>query len=337
MSKCDLRVELQNNGPIRAGDTIHGVLHADVDSPVRCDGLTVSLGWRTHGRGNTDRGTVDSAQLFAGQWAVGQHRYPFSFSLPYGPLTYRGELVNIDWQVKARADIPWAFDPKAEADFVVERGSTPQHIQPMPAGAARMLQMAPVMQGVIKSIFGLFLSFFGLPFAGAGLMATLDGVWFAALFIVIGLGVSGFGLFMMVKAVRELLLTRRFETLEIKAANTHLLPGEETEVTVTLGVRSAVDIEVVELALLRRERAVSGSGTNTTTHTRNDEFQREHLLDRLHLRPGQPTQRVARLRIPAEAEPSFSAGSNSVLWMVALEVTVPGWPTLTREVPLQVR
>ncbi|MCP4500914.1 MAG: hypothetical protein GY822_13215 [Deltaproteobacteria bacterium] len=41
-----------------------------------------------------------------------------------GPLTYRGELLNVDWFLKARADIPWALDPKAELVFVVQRAES---------------------------------------------------------------------------------------------------------------------------------------------------------------------------------------------------------------------
>lgn len=335
MSKCELRVELEAAGPVVAGTEVAGVLHAHVSEPVRCNGLTVQLRWFTHGAGNRASATVDPIRLFAGQWQVGRHAYPFRLSVPNRPLTTRGELVNLDWEVMARADVPWAFDPKASADFVVERGP-PAPAAPLPAGAARMLKAGAALSVVLPLVFGLMMTGVGGVFAAVGVSVVLSGQVLGALFALVGLAVLGGGVAVLLRGLRKAALARRFETRMLSLVASSLLPGGETEATVTLAARKPVDVEAVEVVLLRRESATSGSGTDQSTEHHDEEAQRETVADRLYLKAGDAFEERVTLRVPAEAAPSLTVSSNQVAWVAVLEVTVQGQGTLTREVPLQV-
>ncbi len=124
MSKCKLSIRLEDQGRVHLpGDALRGELVVEVNGPCDCRALSLWVGWRTHGKGNRVEGRVEDLSLLLEELMRGvSHRHPFEFRLPAGPVTYHGKLLNVDWHVGARADIPWAIDPKAEADFVLGTG-----------------------------------------------------------------------------------------------------------------------------------------------------------------------------------------------------------------------
>ncbi len=124
MSKCDLTIELdQSTDVFHPGDEISGHVVVRTDQDVRCDGLDVELNWRTHGRGSVASGDAQTIRLFEGEWAdLTNLRYSFQFTVPGGPVTYHGHYLNVAWTVRAHADIPWKFDPKAEVEFALTSG-----------------------------------------------------------------------------------------------------------------------------------------------------------------------------------------------------------------------
>lgn len=127
MSKCDLTIVLdRENRRYAGGDRITGVLRVQVNAACTCKALSISLGWRTHGKGNRDIGTPADLVLFEGEWQPGKtHEYDFEFLVPDGPATYHGRVLNLDWYLNARADIPWAIDPKAEEEVLLVPGPEP--------------------------------------------------------------------------------------------------------------------------------------------------------------------------------------------------------------------
>ena len=124
MSKCHIWIEIDDPDRVyHPGDTVGARVHVDVDEDVTCDGLEVTRQWSTHGRGNAEAGDTRFKRLFSGEWKAGTtHSYRVEFVIPNGPYSYHGHYLNVDWYVRARADIPWAFDPKAEADFFGSAG-----------------------------------------------------------------------------------------------------------------------------------------------------------------------------------------------------------------------
>ncbi len=70
MAKCDLSIELDDPQAAHpGGGTISGVVRVRVDADVKCKGLEVHSGWRTHGRGNVASEQVGSVILFSGEWS----------------------------------------------------------------------------------------------------------------------------------------------------------------------------------------------------------------------------------------------------------------------------
>ena len=104
MAKCDLSIELDEpNRVYRGGEKVEGTVHVKVDSAVKCSGLVLSTGWKTHGRGNVTTGDVHDTTVFSGQWTEGA-KYEYRFSLPAGdwPPTYHGRFLSIDHYVEAK-------------------------------------------------------------------------------------------------------------------------------------------------------------------------------------------------------------------------------------------
>lgn len=124
MARCDLTIELDQPREVHhPGDEVAGHVVVQTDGGVRCDGLIVELLWSTHGRGSTSSGDAESLELFQGEWTGSTSmRYPFRFTLPAGPVTYHGHYLNVGWFIRARADIPWKIDPKAETEIVLASG-----------------------------------------------------------------------------------------------------------------------------------------------------------------------------------------------------------------------
>ena len=122
MPRCELSIHLEReDARFRPGEVIAGHVEARVDAVCRCDALTVTFGWQTSGKGKVEAHEEPPARIFKGEWSEGEvARHPFSFTAPPGPLTYRGHIVRIGWSLRARADIPWAVDPKAEVEVILE-------------------------------------------------------------------------------------------------------------------------------------------------------------------------------------------------------------------------
>jgi len=125
MPNCELSIVLDEaNNDNFGGDFISGHVQVSVDKDVRCDGLSVGLLWRTHGHGDPHDVIEAESLLFQGAWQVGMpHAYSFTFTLPGGPLTHQGRLVNVSWFIVAKAALPEMDGPKVEREFALVKGS----------------------------------------------------------------------------------------------------------------------------------------------------------------------------------------------------------------------
>src|SRR5690554_6767376 len=177
MAKCAINIELESSSArYTPGQVIRGVVTVAVDSDVKCNGLSVDLVWRTHGRGNRCSQIATGLILFEGQWTAGQEiSYPFELTLPNGPMSYHGHYLNVDWYVLARADIPWAIDPKAEQEILLEPGA---QFEPMTYigvvdGADDISDKRQANNGVPSK----FVILFSLPFMFAGLGVLAFGLF----------------------------------------------------------------------------------------------------------------------------------------------------------------
>ena len=88
------------------------------------DGASLSVHWKTRGRGVGDNGEAWSRKEAIPEGgrvveAVQTMSWPFRCQLPESPWSYTGKYVSIVWEVSVTLDVPWARDPKAARTFIL--------------------------------------------------------------------------------------------------------------------------------------------------------------------------------------------------------------------------
>jgi hypothetical protein len=317
----------------------------DLDAPVQCRRLSVTLNWRTHGKGNSDEGKGEKVALFEGEWTAGEHRYPFRFMAPSAPATHHGQLVNVDHYVVARADIPWASDPKAEADILIEGGDAADFTGSprktvSPADVQKAMGVVPnvaigcggVVALICLVIMGIALGASVRRGSGViGILLDVLGTIPAPLFLVAGLFGVGWGVMRKMRAARLGEPEVSVEPLEPRI-------GGMVSVEVVINPRTDVALEDVSFDLVCTETATTGSGTNETRH-HHELVRAGQVMDGggTTLPAGQAVHRKGRLAIPAGSPVSFSSANNRVAWIVQARVRVSGWPAWSIDVPVTVK
>ena len=87
---------------------------ATADQALKCRGVRCRAFWETSGRGDPDGATAFEASGPGAEIHPGMPlSAAFAFRIPVeGPVTYHGELVNIDWGVRVWLDLAWERDPE---------------------------------------------------------------------------------------------------------------------------------------------------------------------------------------------------------------------------------
>lgn len=334
MAKCDLEIVFEEpDRTYQPGDTIRGFVGVTVNQDCRCRGLTLTRQWKAHGRGNTKRGAKERQHLFEGEWEAGdQHVHPFEFQVPAGPLTYHGHYLNVDWVLSARADIPWAFDPKAEEDVVVVRGDYTGDLDHGPrfsagaAGSQGDVKWSRVIFGAVFAGFAAFFLFASTCTMGLGGLA--EGGWGALSmtpFLLMPLLFMGVGGWMIYGGIRNSLARRRLGDVKVDVQPTAVRSGDEVQVEVAFTPKTTVRANEIRTELSGQEVVVSGSGTNKTTHRHTVASQPAQLAEALEVEAGEPVHLVTTLRVPPDAGPSFRASDNRLDWKVEVHIDVAGW------------
>ena len=114
-----MEIRIRDGDDLRLGDTVAGEISWRPEEETRVKGLRVELLWRTEGRGDSDDAVVARFDGDIGETVgVTGITVPFSLTLPReGPMSYDGQIIRILWTVRARADIPWGIDVKAERNI----------------------------------------------------------------------------------------------------------------------------------------------------------------------------------------------------------------------------
>lgn len=345
MPGCDLQIVFDRADRTYAPDEpIKGSVKVSVNAACAYNKLTLQTLWRTHGSGNIDSGEAERVVLdTAGSWSAGDVKsYPFTFPAPKSPYTYRGQYVNVDWYVMAQADIAWAFDPKAEEEFLlVAKSDAPlaSHVetsrQADSAGASPSTLGNKVMF-VVSAVFLLI----GLGVLTGGLMSAfigeqdgwLDGIGFllfGSVFACVGGAVLYF-------ALRNRLAERLLGDIQTEIPSHRLRRGGKVNCKINFVAKAALDLDKITAALTGEEKAVSGSGTRRTTYsvTLHEEVQTELYGQRISA--GTAVEKKFLLTLPPDAAPSFTASDNSITWTLTLHIYINYAPDWQESFPLTV-
>lgn len=318
MSKCDLRIRFdREDANYGAGELVTGKVLVDVDAKVRCKALTITPTWRTHGKGNVVSGKRDVQILFEGEWSAGtQVAYPFEFRIPDGPFSYHGKLFNLDWYLEARADIPWAIDPKAKSQFFLAgaQGRTfdmrraPKFGKPTGRPLKTYLQFAASGIAVAASIYH-FLEFRVL---------LRDPVFQLAMAAVLIYGAY--------RVVHQLLSRVALSRLDVA-----LERRSSDKLRVEVRYANRIAHHSLTTALVIEETVISGHGTHQQTLTECT----ARIYD--HDTTNRDGVQIVNLELPNPDDVGWPVEleDNELHWFVEVNFDIPNWPDVVRRIPLE--
>lgn len=341
MSSCDLELALDRpDRRYKVGETITGMVGVKVNADCTCNGLTVTLQWRTHGKGNRATGTAIGGVVYKGPWKAGErHVHPFEFKLPRGPVTYHGHDLNVDWYVTATADLPWALDPRAEVDLVASPDGAPEpyDLGPKFAESQRLaIDTLPVVRIVTTIVAGAFMAVGGslaFTIAAEAIRAAANGdaatqLLAAVPFAVIPTAFAGFGAWQIYKIWSNVLAERALGPVRLEPTAARLLPGQPLNVALAFTPRRDLAIDAIRATFTGTEMVSSGSGTNRSSYTHIVHEQVIDLPVPPNVRANNEVSSGGQFTVPGTAAPSFAATDNELRWAVKVDVSVrsaPDW------------
>jgi hypothetical protein len=106
-SRCQLRIVLDEpSGTYAPGALITGHVEVRVLKRTLCLRLAIRNTWLAYGPGAKDEGVHEELFLFRGKWAPGEVLlYPFRLEAPNAPFTYKGNVLDVNWFLRAQADL----------------------------------------------------------------------------------------------------------------------------------------------------------------------------------------------------------------------------------------
>jgi hypothetical protein len=333
MAKADLEIRINKpDTTFYPGDTLEGEVIVYRTSDQKKGTLRLQRFWKTHGRGNTAKGGESEVVLKTAQVGPGdQEIYPFTMRVPNGPFTYHGELLNVDWYLKAQLDVPWAIDPKTQLSFGVQPGPEPP---PAPAelkdkvDAQRGSKLATTPLVLVGAVFALA---GGVIMAGAMMDsdAPIFAVMFPGVFVLVGLALVS-------AALRNKMAAKKLGQVNLSVLPLEVGPGQEVACHLHFVPKKAVSLNHITLFLTCQEVVVSGSGTNRTTHRNELHRQEKKLISGRDLKRGMPFDQDATFTLPERGPLSFAGSDNDLIWQVKCEIDIDKWPDWNKAIPFVV-
>jgi hypothetical protein len=315
MSKCDLAIVFdRTDRRFRGGEEVTGTAHVQVRDDCPCNRILLEHFWQTHGRGNRATGPKQTTVLDRGPLQAGQSlSYPFRFTAPNGPPTYHGRYLNIDHYVHLRVDVPWAIDPKLKEEYLLV------------PGGGRYGNVPRGRLGVKQGVLGL-----GVPIGAA---MVLGGFFF----LPCGIVLIGVGLVVLFFALRKSIAEKKIGKVRLSWGSSTVAPGSRLPLRLAFTPNQSARLNRITAKLVGKERCVSGSGTNRTTHTHKFHERTFMLASECEMNAGRPIRVDGAVPIPETAAYSFHASDNDVLWELEIRIDIPFWPDWIEKGPVIVR
>lgn len=324
MAKCNLLVVLDE--PQRVyypGEEITGHVQVETDGECKCKSLDVVFEASTSGKGNRATVTLEKSQEFVGTWiGQAQHRYPFSFRVPDDARPYHGTLLTVSYQIHARADIPWAIDPK---DNVSVNIAYPVDTT-MDYGWDEEKVKANASPGCFYAVLAVFLFSVAVLVFG---MSEEPGILAPTLMFSIFTGIVAIFL------GRGWMATKRLGSVELGfqmgTGGGYRVAEDKDAFFVLVKLDSDTSVTAITSQLKVMERVVRGSGSNRRTYT-HPLFESDVTLEK-----AQDGLFRGRVILPEEGAcpPSITFRDNRVVWEVFTRVDIPNWPDWTKRAELQ--
>jgi hypothetical protein len=336
MSKhIELEILLENTKQIYSGgEKVKGQVKAIVDQELQCDALEIILGALgfADSKDGVSKFTLTVADdrikhtLYQGRWSAGTYAFPFEVEVPSGPPTYKGEIIDVSWYLRAEARPSKGEITQCEVILCVVPGKEPPEEDAENEAAEVVYKESP------KGSMGCLM--FSLLLCAAGVAGAVK------LFQSGKDDYAGFGVFVALLALAlifmnlyQMLISKRIAMAEARLGSAVASPGDHVPCSLTFQVKSPVEIDGASVTLTGREEAgnVGVRASKRSFQKVIYEKRRELELPVKEISANVPIQTRGQIAIPPDAASSFrlvgALGEGiRVRWNVEFRIKMGRWP-----------
>ncbi len=316
------------------GQMVRGLVTFVVLQDVEFREAQVRFLWHTEGKGNRVTGEGGTESLArGGRWLAGStHEFSFELPAPGGPLSYRGRILKVAWEIQARLDRS-LLKPDIVESFPVVLEGTPDpdrtSLGPVPQERDKLEAVKKGRVGTWVAVGSLFM-LMGLAFgASRGWELDAGGKWTTILLV-------GGGLFITLRGFWGRLGRGKLGEPTVHLSTTEVRRGEEIRFSVIIRPEQRAEIRSLEVILECEERVVHGHGQYQSRHKRTVFEKRITLAEDLVIEPHRGLKKKGFLTIPPDIGPSFGAPYNQLIWWLKFRGDIVGWPDWREPVLLTV-
>lgn len=326
MAGCDVAVHIDEaEREYHPNEQITGKVLVTVQRPIQCQKLTITHGYKTHGRGNTDSHSVDEQLLYQGHWQPGEYQYAFAFIIPATghPMSYFGRYLSLDWCLRAQVHIERRINPTAEQSYLLTRHATPHVVIQERQKVYNRFPSFYILLAVLA-----FVAYCAVQFAMMGWQSQ------GIILLISALGAAGLLLLLISKLPKALRLHNLGEVrlnLDKYEPTRRQLRG-----TLVLQAKGNVSVDSIDIHLLREEVAVSGSGTSSTTHRHQEVMDKSTPHNNIRLFSRQKKSIDFMLKLPEDAQTTIDLSDNKLIWYVGFDIELKGEKMLSCRHPIEV-
>jgi len=365
MRRCKITIEFDREDPTYTmTEPVTGQVIVDVRRATRCDELELSCLLKTHGRGDRYKKEYEEIHLFSGDWQPGEYAYPFRIPIKSNQASYHGEYINVDWYLKAEADIPKSLDVSKEIDFLRMPESGSSSSEESFANSDYEIAKAQVNKKSLASIFGaiaiflIFLLPMGLAlFSGvkpdylpkflqpladylasneiiasdlfARVFDNFEWLFFTVVFSVFAYA----GLKFWRQNKTNKILGKPKVTFE---SGNQAHPGDRIRGLLSFTPTRNASVRYFDAVLKCYERTTDTSGTSSSTYEHVHYEQPINMPFLSSVTNNLPVENEFEFQIPAGVPTSFKLGKNLLIWEVEMDMQIGRWLSWKSKTPIKV-
>lgn len=332
-TRCNVTITFdREDRRYRGGETVSGTVQITPLEDIKSKAIILTHLWKTEGIGNSHSEKLQTIWLAEAQQLTAGQQLSFNFELkaPADPLPVRGKLISVTHVVSVKIEIPWAFNPAFEEDYLLEPGALPNFL-PASRTSTAVHEAAVKKSGTSNDFVGYIILFLIIA-------AFLTPLGAAAVFfprVTIPLLILAFAaiawFFLRDRTLKELL-----GDVTLNVPHVLVAPGEPFLVELRLQPLQNLAINGISLKLTCEETAYSGSGTDKKRHNHTAFQQIVPLREACDLIAGEEVHERVLMKFPDISLWSFEADSNQIRWWLEARVDIPRFPDWTKSQSLQV-
>jgi hypothetical protein len=331
-------------------EEVSGKVVVDTQAKMISRRIWIEYGWRTHGKGDQDKGGTGRLTLLSQEVQLQSEEYreyAFHFTAPRGPATYHSHILNIDWYVTAHLDTSTSRSLQTEQDFLLTPAEIPETIGApgiwSQSGELSEIQGNPVFRpGQPPEAPFSKLIFAGLVICGLMVIVTALVLDFSASqrFYAGGLVLGCFALngiyIFAYPATVNAQIKRCLEFKEVQVMPAVIYPGDHVACRLQIRIMKPIYVDTITAGLSALEVAVGGEGSAIVT-SRGTAYEQSFTKTIAEVIAEEKMIYFdCHLPVLPGAPASFIAKNNKILWSVTIKIVLRRGSSLEKTFPITV-